>query len=97
MDGLPVAHRRRTVFSTLCRVAAALAVLAVAASCSPGTGGGSAGPASTPSATTAAATATSTGPVTAEISQFRDNYSKQIIEIQLTNTTGGALTSSARN
>ena len=30
--------------------------------------------------------------MTAEISQFRDNYSKQIIEIQLTNTTGGALT-----
>jgi hypothetical protein len=29
--------------------------------------------------------------VTAEISQFRDNYSKQIIEIQLTNTTGTAL------
>jgi hypothetical protein len=30
--------------------------------------------------------------VTAEISQFRDNYSKQIIEIQLTNTTGHTLT-----
>jgi hypothetical protein len=30
--------------------------------------------------------------VAAEISQFRDNYSKQIIEIQLTNTTGAALT-----
>ena len=30
--------------------------------------------------------------MTAEISQFRDNYSKQIIEIQLTNTTGRALT-----
>ncbi|AXJ11948.1 hypothetical protein CFN17_17185 [Arthrobacter sp. PM3] len=30
--------------------------------------------------------------MTAEISQFRDNYSKQIIEIQLTNTTGGILT-----
>jgi hypothetical protein len=33
-----------------------------------------------------------TAPVTAEISQFRDNYSKQIIEIQLTNTTGAPLT-----
>ncbi|NUU32888.1 hypothetical protein HNO80_14935 [Arthrobacter sp. C9C5] len=30
--------------------------------------------------------------MTAEISQFRDNYSKQIIEIQLTNTTGEAVT-----
>ena len=30
--------------------------------------------------------------MTAEISQFRDNYSKQIIEIQLTNTTGAPLT-----
>ena len=35
-----------------------------------------------------ATVATATGPVAAEISQFRDNYSKQIIEIQLTNTTG---------
>ncbi len=87
MSGLPVTRRRQTVFSTLCRVAAAAAVLGVAASCSTGTVGGSGGTA--PSAT---ATAVPTGPVTAEISQFRDNYSKQIIEIQLTNTTGAALT-----
>ncbi|BCW71291.1 hypothetical protein [Arthrobacter sp. NicSoilB8] len=94
MDGLPAARRRRTVFSIRCRAAAAVAVLGVAASCSAGPGGGPAGPASTqPAATQPAATAgtAATGPVTAEISQFRDNYAKQIIEIQLTNTTGGAL------
>ncbi|QDY91847.1 hypothetical protein E7Y32_13430 [Arthrobacter sp. UKPF54-2] len=32
------------------------------------------------------------GPLTAQISQFRDNYSRQIIEIQLTNTTGEPIT-----
>lgn len=70
------------------RVAAATLLLGAAASCSPGTAGGTASPASA----TASATPIPTGPVTAEISQFRDNYSKQIIEIQLTNTTGHALT-----
>ena len=93
MDGLPVTRRRRTVFSTVfstvCCVAAAAAVLGVAASCSAGTGGGPGGTA--PPATAPAAPVPS-GPVTAEISQFRDNYSKQIIEIQLTNTTGAPLT-----
>ena len=70
------------------RAAAALVLLGAAASCSSGTAGGTASPASA----TASATPIPTGPVTAEISQFRDNYSKQIIEIQLTNTTGHALT-----
>ena len=87
MDGLPVARRRRI----LLRVAAAVAVLGVAASCSTGTAGGSGGTASSATATETA-TLVPTGPVTAEISQFRDNYSKQIIEIQLTNTTGAPLT-----
>ncbi len=70
------------------RAAAATVLLGAAASCSSGTAGGTASPASA----TASATPIPTGPVTAEISQFRDNYSKQIIEIQLTNTTGHALT-----
>ena len=70
------------------RAAAATVLLGAAASCSSGTAGGTASPASA----TASATPITTGPVTAEISQFRDNYSKQIIEIQLTNTTGHALT-----
>lgn len=67
----------------LCRSATVLAVVA-AASCSavpaPGTQTGSttAGPAA--------------GPLTAQINQFRDNYSKQIIEIQLTNTTAVPMT-----
>ncbi|MGO4804976.1 hypothetical protein AB4089_07570 [Arthrobacter sp. 2MCAF15] len=83
MDGHPVTRRRRI----LLRIMAAVAVLGTAASCSgngfPGTG--------SPTPTTTA-TPTAAGPVTAEISQFRDNYSKQIIEIQLTNSTGSALT-----
>ena len=70
------------------RAVAATVLLGAAASCSSGTAGGTASPASA----TASATPITTGPVTAEISQFRDNYSKQIIEIQLTNTTGHALT-----
>ena len=70
------------------RAAAATVLLGAAAACSSGTAGGTASPASA----TASATPITTGPVTAEISQFRDNYSKQIIEIQLTNTTGHALT-----
>lgn len=70
------------------RAAAATVLLGAAASCSSGTAGGTASPASA----TASATPIPIGTVTAEISQFRDNYSKQIIEIQLTNTTGHALT-----
>ncbi|MFF2243724.1 hypothetical protein ACFVTM_06035 [Arthrobacter sp. NPDC058130] len=86
MDGLPVTRRCRI----LLRIVAAMTVLGAAASCSAGTGTGSAGTVP-PATTTATATPTAAGPVTAEISQFRDNYSKQIIEIQLTNTTGSTL------
>ncbi len=70
-------------FPTLRRSAAALAVLAVlaAASCSAGPEPAVTGSSSTPA-----------GPLTAELGQFRDNYGKQVIEIQLTNTTGGPLT-----
>jgi len=73
------------------RWAAVALLLLAAASCTagpgaagPGTGGGT--PAS-PSASASIA-----APLTAEISQFRDNYSRQIIEIQLTNTTGEPVT-----
>ena len=86
MDGLPVIRRRRI----LLRIMVAVGLLGAAA-CSTGSGGGATGTVS-PATTTAPATPTATGPVTAEISQFRDNYSKQIIEIQLTNTTGSAVT-----
>lgn len=65
------------------RTAAALLVLATTASCSSGT--------TTSETTSAAATS-----LTAEISQFRDNYSKQIIEIQLTNNTAGAADGAGR-
>jgi hypothetical protein len=86
MDGLPVT--RGAAWYWVWRVAAATVLLGGAASCSSGTAGGTASP---PSAT-ASEIPIPAGPVTAEISQFRDNYSKQIIEIQLTNTTGHALT-----
>ncbi|MFF2031571.1 hypothetical protein [Arthrobacter sp. NPDC058192] len=81
MDGFPATHRHRIM---VCAVAA-LAVLGAASSCSAGDGGSTAG-------TSPTATASATGQVAAQINQFRDNYSKQIIEIQLTNTTGSALT-----
>ena len=88
MDGLPATRGAASCWGL--RVAAATVLLGTAASCSAGTVGGTASPAT--ATATASATSISTGPVTAEISQFRDNYSKQIIEIQLTNTTGHALT-----
>ena len=64
---------------------AVVLVLMAAASCS--TGPGTAGPGGATAPSTSGA-----GPLTAEISQFRDNYSRQIIEIQLTNTTGEPIT-----
>lgn len=41
---------------------------------------------------TASASPTPDSPLTAELNQFRDNYSKQIIEIQLSNTTSAPVT-----
>jgi hypothetical protein len=71
---------------TLLRPLTALLLLATTASCSAPSPGASATP-------TASATSPSAAqPVAAEISQFRDNYSKQIIEIQLTNNTTASLT-----
>ena len=70
----------------LTRGAAALATLAMTVSCGAGTPV-PAGPSAPPA--TAAITA---APVTAEINQLRDNYSRQIIAIQLTNTTAGPVT-----
>ena len=70
------------------RGAAAVAALAMTVSCSAGTSPG--GSPSAPPA--AAASATVVAPVTAEINQLRDDYSRQIIAIQLTNTTAGPVT-----
>jgi hypothetical protein len=61
---------------------ATLLLLATTASCSTGTPDHQASPPASSAPL----------PVTAEISQFRDNYSRQIIEIQLTNNTAGPLT-----
>ena len=73
------------------RGAAALAALAMTVSCgavvSPG---GS--PSAPPAAAASAASAAAAVPVTAGINQLRDDYSRQIIAIQLTNTTAGAVT-----
>jgi hypothetical protein len=62
--------------------AAALVLLAAATSCTRETPGSS-GPGTVASAAPA--------PVSAEINQLRDNYSKKIIAIQLTNNTPGPL------
>ncbi len=48
--------------------------------------GGAAAPGITASGSGSPSASAGPGPLTAEINQFRDNYSKQIIEIQLTNT-----------
>jgi hypothetical protein len=71
--------------STLVGTAAAVAALGLTVACSPGTS-----PPGSPSATSTAAAPAS--PVTAEINQLRDDYSRQIIAIQLTNTTSDPLT-----
>lgn len=83
MGGIPEKHRR-----TAATAAAMAAVLAVLAACS--AGGGSAAGTGAPK-TTAGASQRAL-PVTAEINQLRDNYSKQIVSIQLTNTSDGAFT-----
>ncbi|MCU1553812.1 MAG: hypothetical protein JWM13_1298 [Arthrobacter sp.] len=72
---------------TAVRAAAVAGLLAVVPACSTD-GGGAAGTGpreATPEATRAL-------PVTAEINQLRDNYSKQIVSIQLTNSSDAALT-----
>lgn len=69
------------------RFAAASAALALTVSCTAGpsgTGSPSARPTATPAAPAAA--------ITAEINQLRDNYSRQIIAVQLTNNTAAPLT-----
>jgi hypothetical protein len=72
---------------TAVRAGAVAGLLAVVPACSTD-GGGAAGTGpreATPEATPAL-------PVTAEISQLRDNYSKQIVSIELTNTSATVLT-----
>lgn len=59
-----------------------LVLLSAACSSTPGPGPSTSSSGSAPAA----------AKVTAVLNQFRDNYSKQIIEIQLTNTTGSTLT-----
>ncbi|MDN4644086.1 hypothetical protein [Arthrobacter sp. PsM3] len=74
---------------TVCGLAAAVVGLALTVSCgaaTSGTGTPSAPALATPPAAPAAV------PVTAEINQLRDNYSNQIIAIQLTNTTPAPVT-----
>ena len=62
---------------------AAAGLLAALSACSAGGGGAPA---------TGLPEATRAFPVTAEVNQSRDNYGKQIVSIQLTNTSGAALT-----
>jgi hypothetical protein len=69
--------------------ATVVSVLAMTVSCSAGVSP-TGSPSSAPPA--AAAPAAAAAQVTAEINQLRDDYSRQIIAIQLTNTTAGAVT-----
>ena len=78
MGRLSSKHRPMTL-----RATAAAGLLAVVSACSAG-GGGGPGPA--PQAETRAF------PVTADINQQRDDYSKRIVSIQLTNTSDAVLT-----
>ncbi len=71
------------------RLAAVTAALALTASCSAGSSG-TGTPSATPTPT--AAPAASAATITAEINQLRDDYSRQIIAVQLTNNTAGPLT-----
>lgn len=76
-------------------LAAAVAALALAVSCSPVPSGAGSASATSTSTSTAAVTDTATAaavPVTAVINQLRDNYSTQIIAIQLTNTGAAPVT-----
>ncbi|WP_246527824.1 hypothetical protein [Pseudarthrobacter albicanus] len=80
-------HRGRTAAAppartTTPRVLAALFLLATTASCS----------AVIPAPGASPPASAAPRPVTAGINQFRDNYSRRIIEIQLTNNTAGPLT-----
>lgn len=82
--GRPAARGR-----TGLKAVAGVALLAAATSCTPGSAGtgtvsGSAGPTAAPSV--------AAPPVSAEINQLRDNYSKQIVAIQLTNNSPDPLT-----
>ncbi|HEX9229706.1 MAG TPA: hypothetical protein VF885_24175 [Arthrobacter sp.] len=69
--------------------AAAAAAIAAMVSCSAGTSGPGEPAATSPAAAGSPAT---DAPVTAEINQLRDNYSRRIIAIQLTNTTARPVT-----
>jgi len=69
------------------RPAAVVLVLLAAAACS-----AAPGPPEPASGSAAASAGPGPGPLTAELNQFRDNYSKQIIEIQLTNTAAQPVT-----
>lgn len=73
----PLAWRRRylSAFAALVTLLTLLASLQACSGASPAPG------------EEVSATSLSAPPITAEINQFRDNYSKRIIEIQLTNTT----------
>ncbi len=86
------ANRHPLVPGPAARLAAAGAALALTASCNAGGSGtgsatGTGSSSGTPTPTPAAA-----APITAGINQLRDNYSQQIIALQLTNNTAGPLT-----
>lgn len=84
------ANRHSVVPGLAARLAAAGAALALTASCSAGASG--TGSSNGTGSSTGTPTPTEAAPVTALINQLRDNYSQQIIAVQLTNNTAGPLT-----
>lgn len=79
MSRAPLTSRRRIKSAS----AVAFAMLVTLVSCSPGPG-----PEDSPNSVSASSSAISGLPaISAQINQFRDNYARQIIEIQLTNNT----------
>ncbi|WP_458113950.1 hypothetical protein M1D88_07655 [Arthrobacter sp. R1-13] len=87
MSGAPLTSRRR--FKSAPASTVALTMLVTLASCSPGPGpeGGPNSVSESSSGSASSAAISGLPAISAQINQFRDNYSKQIIEIQLTNNT----------
>jgi hypothetical protein len=83
MSRVQLAPRRRTAAAAV--VLAVLLAAPAMQGCTPAPGRQPENPSGTP-------TTSASSPLTAELNQFRDNYGKQIIEIQLSNITSAPVT-----
>jgi len=87
MSRILLAPRRRTAAAAV--VLAVLLAASAMQGCTPAPGQQPGNPSGT---STAPASSPPGSPLTAELNQFRDNYGKQIIEIQLSNITSATVT-----